>query len=79
MITEKFKDVIYECPHVKQLFKDPSFIDSRNEAEIKAWTYFVGVVGNFLGKHKVENDLELLDEVINIFKSLGCNVSIQVH
>lgn len=33
----------------------------------------------FLGKPKVENDIELVNKMLNSFKSLGCNMSIKVH
>ncbi|GBL79755.1 hypothetical protein AVEN_18273-1 [Araneus ventricosus] len=50
-----------------------------NEAERKAWTLFVVVVGNFLCKCKAENYVELVNEMLNIFKSFRCNMSIKVH
>jgi hypothetical protein len=77
--TEKIKAGIFDGPQIRQLIKDSAFVNSMNEAERKAWTSFVAVVGNFLGKRKAENYVELVNEMLNSFKSLGCNMSIKVH
>lgn len=77
--TEKIKAGIFDGPQIRQLIKDPAFVTSMNEAERKAWTSFIAVVKNFLGKHKAENYVELVNEMLNSFKSLGCNMSIKVH
>ncbi|GBL92371.1 hypothetical protein AVEN_174670-1 [Araneus ventricosus] len=50
-----------------------------NKAERKAWTSFASVVGNFLGKRKAENYVELVNEMLNSLNSFGCNMSIKVH
>ncbi|GBM32034.1 hypothetical protein AVEN_127375-1 [Araneus ventricosus] len=77
--TEKFKAGIFDGPQIRQLIEDPAFVNSMNEAERKAWTSFVAVVGNFLGKRKAENYVELVNEMLNSFKSFGCNMSIKVY
>ena len=50
-----------------------------NEVELKAWTSFVAVIENFLDNHKSENYMEVVNEMLNSFESLGCNMSIKVH
>lgn len=50
-----------------------------NEAERKAWLSFVEVVRNFLGNRKAENYVQLVNEMLNNFRNLGCNMSIKVH
>ncbi|KAJ8957397.1 hypothetical protein NQ318_004877 [Aromia moschata] len=77
--TEKLKAGIFDGPQIRQLIKDPAFINSMNEVEREAWTSFVAVVENFLGKHKAENYVEIVNKMLNSFKSLGCNMSIKVH
>jgi len=77
--NEKIKAGIFDGPQIRQLIKDPDFINSMNEIEQKAWNSFVSVVQNFLGKHKAENYVELVNEMLNNFRSLGCNMSIKVH
>lgn len=79
MSTEKMKAGIFDGPQIRQLIKDSAFVNSMNEAERNAWTSFLAVVENFLGKRKAENYVELVNEMLNSFKSLGCNMSIKVH
>lgn len=77
--TEKLKAGIFEGPQIRQLIKDPAFVESMNEAERKAWLSFVEVVRNFLGNRKAENYVQLVYEMLNNFRNLGCNMSIKVH
>ncbi|GBN34518.1 hypothetical protein AVEN_7101-1 [Araneus ventricosus] len=63
--TEKIKAGIFDDPQIRQLIKDPAFLNSMNEAERKAWTSFVADVGNFLGKRKAENWQKLMPYVIS--------------
>ena len=76
---EKIKAGIFDGPQIRQLINDTAFLQSMNEVELKAWTSFVAVIENFLGNHKSENYMEVVNEMLNSFESLGCNMSIMVH
>lgn len=76
---EKLKAGIFEGPQIRQLTKDPAFVESMNEIEKISWMSFVEVIKNFLGNHKSENYIELVNIMLSNFKSLGCNMSIKVH
>lgn len=77
--TEKLKAGIFDGPQIRQLIKDPHFNESMNELEEKAWKSFVLVVQNFLGNHKAANYAQLVSDMLNNFRDLGCNMSIKVH
>nr|CAI5835337.1 unnamed protein product [Callosobruchus analis] len=77
--TEKLKAGIFDGPQIRQLIKDPAFKNSMNEVEGEACTSFVAVVEKFLGKHKSENYVEIVNKMLNSFKALGCNMSIKLH
>lgn len=77
--TEKLKAGIFDGPQIRQLMKDPTFVNSMNESEREAWTSFVEVVRNFLGKHKAKNYVDLVNNMLTSFRKLGCNMSIKVH
>ena len=49
------------------------------EVESSAWSSFVLVVKNFLGNHRAENYVELVNRMLESFKQLGANMSIKVH
>ena len=50
-----------------------------NETERNAWISFVLAVKNFLGNYKAENYGEIVNNMINNFRDLGCNMSVKVH
>ena len=77
--TEKLKAEIFDGPEIRQLINDPAFVDSMSEAERSAWTSFVLLVRNFLGNHKAEDYVELVNNMLDNFKHLGCHMSIKVH
>jgi hypothetical protein len=77
--TEKLKAGIFDGPQIRQLVEDSHFTESMNEIESNAWCSFVKVIQNFLGKHKSQNYVELVGEMLTNFNKLGCNMSIKVH
>lgn len=50
-----------------------------NDLERAAWTSFVEVTKNFLGNHKANNYLQIVNNMLENFKNLKCNMSIKVH
>ena len=44
-----------------------------------AWNAFVNVVKNFLGNTKPPDYKMLVNELIESYKRLGCNMSVKVH
>ena len=76
---EKQRAGIFDGPQIRQLIKDPDFVNSMNEAEKRAWSSFVLVVKRFLGNYKAGNYVELVNQMLEHFRELGCNMSIKVH
>lgn len=77
--SEKLKAGIFDGPQIRQLIKDPAFVTCMNEVEQKAWTSFVSVVQNFLGNRKADNYNQVVNEMLDNFRSLGCNMSVKLH
>lgn len=77
--TEKLKAGIFDGPQIRQLMNDSQFTKSMNGIESNAWCSFVKVVKNFLGNHKSQNYVELVEEMLTNFNKLGCNMSIKIH
>ena len=50
-----------------------------NEVELEAWKAFVLVLNNCLGNNKARNYAELVTNMLNAFRNLGCNMNIKVH
>ena len=47
--------------------------------EAMAWEAFANVVMNFLGNHMSENYVEMVQRLVDTFKTLGANMSINLH
>ena len=50
-----------------------------NKVELEAWKAFVLVVKNFLGYNKARNYTEPVNNMLTAFRSLGCNMIIEIH
>lgn len=61
IIIKKKENGIF--PDIRKLVKDPHFIESINDVELRAWTSFKSVIQNFLGNRKASNYGQLLDEL----------------
>ncbi|XP_076807833.1 uncharacterized protein LOC143459117 [Clavelina lepadiformis] len=65
-----FKDDLCYCHDIEEML---------SEVERRAWTSFVSVVNGFLGNHKTENYMELVDELVDAYWKMGCRMSLKLH
>ena len=79
LTMEKLKAGIFDGPQIRQLIWDPEFETAMNEVELEAWRAFVLVVKNFLGTNKARNYTELVNNMLAVFRNLGCNMSVKMH
>lgn len=61
MNSEKLKGGILDGPQIRQLINDSYFDDSVNVTKRKARSIFVFVGKHFLGNHKSDNYVELVE------------------
>lgn len=61
MNSEKLKGGILDGPQIRQLINDSYFDDSVNVTKLKARSIFVFVGKHFLGNHKSDNYVELVE------------------
>ena len=76
---EKIKAGIFNGPQIKHLLKDQEFISTMKREELQAWKAFSDVVKNFLGNMKSQNFSELIENLLQAFHNLQCNMSVKVH
>jgi hypothetical protein len=50
-----------------------------NEDELAAWTAFIDVCSNFLGNNKADNYQEIVERLLQSYKTMGCNMSLNIH
>ena len=70
---------VFNGPQIRKLIKDDQFLTSMNQLKANVWTSFVSVIKNFLGNHKAENYVELVDKMHGNFKQLNVNMCIKMH
>ncbi|KAL4721288.1 hypothetical protein ACJJTC_014295 [Scirpophaga incertulas] len=75
----KLKEVVFIGPDIRKLIKDPLFISSLNDKEKNAWLAFVEVTENFLGNKRSPQYENLINQMLNVYKELGCNMSLKIH
>ena len=76
---EKVKAGIFDGPQIRFLMKDSHFIGMMKPEEKGAWDSFVKVVANFWGNAKADNFEEIVQNMLNCFQHLGCNMGIKMH
>lgn len=77
--AEKIKAGIFDGPQIRALIKDSNFTETMTEIEKNAWNEFVWIVQNFLGNNKSSDFSQHVDQLMDHFQKLGCNMSIKLH
>ena len=75
----KIKAGVFVGPEVKRLINSIDFPELLSEVERTAWMYFVSVVNGFLGKHRAENFMELVEGLVEAYRKMDCRMSLKVH
>jgi hypothetical protein len=75
----KIKEEIFIGPQIGELMKDQDFERGLNKSEKAAWRLFQRVVKNFLGIKKAEKYEDMIRELIENCRALGCSMSLKKH
>jgi len=76
----KIKAGIFVGPQIKELMKSTIFSEKLEYIEEEeAWNSFVAVVEGFLGNHRAENHVELVETMVKKFGEMGCRMSVKLH
>ena len=76
---EKKKAEIFDEPQIRMLLRDQYLLTTLTVIEARAWKAFSKMVHNFLGNKRVDNYIELVEELLLSLQDLGCQMSIKVH
>jgi hypothetical protein len=71
----KSREGIFDGPHIRKLLMDDNFTDTMTEIEEGAWNAFKEVAKKFLDKIKDPLYKEIVRNMLDKFKLLGCNTS----
>lgn len=75
----KIKEGIFVGPQIRELMLDEKFAATMDNHELTAWGAFKQVCQGFLGKYKAANYAASVDELIESYQQLGCNMSLKLH
>ena len=75
----KVKAGIFVGPQIKTMLKSKSLEDKMSDVEKKAWQSFRRVVEGFLGYRKDPNYKELVEDLIESFRMMGCRMPLKLH
>ncbi|XP_058883872.1 uncharacterized protein LOC131737639 [Acipenser ruthenus] len=75
----KVKAGVFVGPQIKMILECNEFPKKLTSKEKAAWNSFVAVVRGFLGNHKAENYVELVETLVKNYGTMGCRMSLKVH
>ena len=75
----KIKEGVFFGPQIRKLILNKEFDKILHGNEFDAWVSFKKVCTDFLGCHHSENFRDVIAEMLNTYKTLGCKMSLKVH
>jgi hypothetical protein len=75
----KIKEGIFVGPQITALTRDKKFEDMLSQVEKSAWRSFKNAVQNFLRNFKASNYRDIVGELLNSYKDMGCSMSLKMH
>jgi hypothetical protein len=77
--AEKTKAGVFIGPQIRQLFKDDCIECVLSDSEKTARKSFENVSTGLLGNVKAANFRQLVEDLLNYYEKLGCNMSLKMH
>ena len=75
----KVKEGIFIGPQIRELMQDKQLDEDLNETERNAWLLFKRIYKDFLGNHKAVNCQDVKQDLLTLYKTMGCNMSLKIH
>ena len=75
----KVKAGVFVGPQIKKIMECNEFHNKLTSKEKAAWNSFVAVIRDFLGNHKAENYVKLVETLVKNYGTMGCRMSLKVH
>jgi len=75
----KLKEGILIGPQIRDLIKDKYFDGLLQGDRKAAWDSFKFVVKGFLGNRRAQNYEEIVNNPLQKYQKLGCNLSLKIH
>ena len=75
----KVKEGILIGPQIRKIVFDETFNTHLIRKEIFAFESFKKICDNFLGKHRSEDYVQVVNDLLRHYHDMGCNMSLKVH
>jgi hypothetical protein len=75
----KIKEGVFVGPDIRKLIANPNFDATLSALELDAWVSFKELCSNFLGNHRADNYVKLVDNLLIAYRELGCRMSLKLH
>ncbi|GBN46056.1 hypothetical protein AVEN_275543-1 [Araneus ventricosus] len=75
----KRKAGVFDGPQIRQLVKNEHFIGTMTELQKNTWLAFINIVKYFFGNTRTQNYTEIVQQLLESYKMLGCHMSIKLH
>ena len=80
LISEaKIKKGIFVGPQIRELMSDQNSDQLLNDNELAAWILLKEVILNLLSNNWARNCGELVDKMLEAYKTMKCNMSLKIH
>jgi len=73
------KEDIFIGPQNRELMQDNQFDEDLNETERNAWLSFKRICKDLLGNHKAANYQDVVQDLLTLYKAMGCSRSLKIH
>ena len=75
----KVKAGVFVGPQIEKVLQCKQFSTMLTTKEKAAWNSFVAAVRGFLGNHKAENYVEVVENLVQNYGNMDCRMSLKVH
>ena len=75
----KIMESICIGPQIRELMQDKQFDEDLNETERNTWLSFKRICKDFLENHKAANYQDVVQDLLTLYKGMGCNMSPKIH
>lgn len=75
----KIKEGIFIGPQIRKIVLDETFNKHLKRNETFAFLSFKKVCDNFLGKHRSDDYVQVVKDLLHHYHDIGCNMSLKVH
>src|SRR5215470_1287932 len=79
LTDEKLRAGVFTGPQIRSVISDSAFTGALNPAESAAWKAFVMLTENFLGNHRADNYVELVQNMLAAYERMGARMSLKMH